>query len=707
MHLPGLPDPTASEIFRISDLSGRPPAPRSGGDADAGGDAGGGGGDARAGDENESASAPPATAPASRPGQWGNFPWGETRSVDLVASADVYGEGSALFGSLKAVLSGPAAAAAATAATTPSPRVSTAAAAASASVVIDLVATGRGGQRVVGSAELALQEAFVGSRGGDLLRKPARLYSERGQTIAEVSVSLALLGALTAVHEAVRPLRGQPSQKGAAIAIGAGEAYLLQRSGPIRKLNPTRIWLEVDMRRACATLLRSGARPAYEASVDFGLKELLFVADGSPQQARLSALLDPATPSAHADVIFSVYGTPARREDATEEGEAEGAPASGGVAPPAAPPALVGRGRVSLLELHRSGGEMVCLPLELRDSEGSVCGILSVSLLAREALLAARQHALRASRSAQLWLGCEGLSLTRTAVDDPYVAAVWLECELQAHGATSDSLASRRQVIKRRPVAAAAADGGGGGGMRLELHFKESVGVAAGSELHTAIKKAVRRSGGVATQASPSGPSEPCVVFRLMAAGVASAVPHRAVPLHAPGASASAEQAGRLPGGSSRELGRAKLRLGEALLHGSTTDAIQLPLEIRDSRGILMGALYAHTEGLGGLRRQAAATEPRVADVVATSQERLATAARRGDVEEMQRSLEGGAMIGKKDAWGQTALHWAAAGYEGEAAVQKCLEAGASVHAANIAGSERSHTPPCAPPTSLSCPTPA
>ena len=51
-----------------------------------------------------------------------------------------------------------------------------------------------------------------------------------------------------------------------------------------------------------------------------------------------------------------------------------------------------------------------------------VSGMLSASLLAREALLAARQLSIRQGRGAQLWVGSEGLSLTRAVVEDRAVA---------------------------------------------------------------------------------------------------------------------------------------------------------------------------------------------------------------------------------------------------------------------------------------------
>ena len=75
---------------------------------------------------------------------------------------------------------------------------------------------------------------------------------------------------------------------GAAIAIGAGEAYLklqtchLARAG----LLPTSTWVEVDLRRPCGQLLRSAAKPTATQRVEFELRELLYIADGSAAQRR-------------------------------------------------------------------------------------------------------------------------------------------------------------------------------------------------------------------------------------------------------------------------------------------------------------------------------------------------------------------------------------------------------------------------------------
>ena len=141
------------------------------------------------------------------------------------------------------------------------------------------------------------------------------------------------------------------------------------RRGVMREVQPARVWLEVDLRRACAQLLRSAARaPAITPGgrIDFGMRELVYVADGSPQQRRLAALLEKTSPAAHARVAFSVYCLAGGKRPV--DGEEEEAPVGG----EAQLPLLVGRAHVSLAALHESGGEMLCEPLELRDATDEV-----------------------------------------------------------------------------------------------------------------------------------------------------------------------------------------------------------------------------------------------------------------------------------------------------------------------------------------------
>ena len=107
------------------------------------------------------------------------------------------------------------------------------------------------------------------------------------------------------------------STSGAAVAIGAGEAFLLMKNSALSRagLLPTSVWVEVDLRRPLGQLLRSGSLAGGASRLEFDLRELLYVADGSLQQRRLAAALHPHAPAHASTVGFAVYCTATRRAE--------------------------------------------------------------------------------------------------------------------------------------------------------------------------------------------------------------------------------------------------------------------------------------------------------------------------------------------------------------------------------------------------------
>ncbi|KAL1514988.1 hypothetical protein AB1Y20_004061 [Prymnesium parvum] len=324
VSIPGLRQPAASEILRIAELVAEMPT--------------------TAEDANTQSSQ------TSR--QRSDGVWGKACEVDVVASSQLYGEGSSLFDTLHQALTG------GTVTTNDTSIFS------SNSVVFELLTVGRGGERRVGAYELSTAELMRRADYGDLVDSPIVLLSDSDQPVAEVRASVTVLGALRALHPAAAttPIGTAMSLPGAAIAVGVGECFLMTQRGILRDFFPQRIWMEADLRRSCAQLLRSTPRaPALvpRDKIDFGMRELIYVADGSAQQRRLAAILEPDAPPAHRKVFFSLYCTAARKRRDKGSGEKnEDGPEL----------LLVGRAHIDLLELHECGGEMLYQPLEIRDT---------------------------------------------------------------------------------------------------------------------------------------------------------------------------------------------------------------------------------------------------------------------------------------------------------------------------------------------------
>ena len=392
------------------------------------------------------ASAPPAAAaaPPDEPGGPAapGAEWSGAQPLHTVELIELYGSGRKAFDALAKLVQPPHAASPASA-----PEAAVAAAAAAAGggpipgqVGLELMAASRKGVRRLARASLSL--ATVVASGGDLVHAAVRLHAWdgaawRGAPLCEVVLSLGMQAALRAMaHGAhVAPVAPQLTGPGAAIAIGAAECTL--QLSAVRAARCTRVWLEVDARRAAGVLLRSAAQAVGPARVDFGLKELLFVADGSAPQQRLAQLL--LTP-AHAHLTFSIYGDTPVEVDADADADADAEAGGGSV--------CLCEARVDLRAILASRRELLLEPLELRDAEGTPRALLRVSVLACEALARAWRSLRQASRRlTTLELGANSLVLRGGGALGAGLRVVWVEASVVAGGEPSEPLASRRHAV--------------------------------------------------------------------------------------------------------------------------------------------------------------------------------------------------------------------------------------------------------------------
>ena len=135
--------------------------------------------------------------------------------------------------------------------------------------VIELHGAGRNGHTTLGGLRLPLAELLAATGGRDLVGAPLRLRARSGAILAEVKLSVALGHAVDALLHGTPSLLSRGigvsdvpgSTSGAAVAIGAGEAFLLMKNSALSRagLLPS-VWVEVDRRPG--TLLRSGRSPA-------------------------------------------------------------------------------------------------------------------------------------------------------------------------------------------------------------------------------------------------------------------------------------------------------------------------------------------------------------------------------------------------------------------------------------------------------------
>ena len=651
-----------------------------------------------------------------------------------------------------------------------------------AGVTIELMGAGRLGHVSIATLQLPFTELLATTNGGDLIHAPMRLRNARGVVLAEVSISIAITHALTALQSTtpsllrcgLSPLVDATS--GAAIAVGAGEAFLKLRTChlALAGLMPTSMWVEIDLRRPCGQLLRSRAKPAGGCKIEFEMRELLYVADGSLAQRRLAATLHPSAPAAASLVSFSVYCTATRTASLAKErerlerekrkrarlassaapaeapssaggvesplaapepagapaGAATGSPADAPADSPAFPPPIdpavaarlaedaidaaaaradeeeeaegrrleealsdgSGRGRyllghatLSLRQLLLEQHEPTTEPLDLRDPAGAVCGMLSVSLLARDAMQRARRAALRGPQSVEMWVGAESLLLSPALRAASGVAGLWVEAHLELRhatpggGAPSDgakavapvlSVASRRVRMPRGGAAS------GGLAATLAMQLRGCLSLPAGSAARATLQRAIKRGGADAS-----------IAFFLFSIGADSSASSERIAL-----AAARVSLGELLTKASAAGARATALGTHTPTHGVApmSDSVPVQLSLRDESGELLGTLAADIAGLRALHSLSThANAAGRAESAASLQKALAGAATRGDPEDLLKYCELGADMRASDAWGQTPLHWAASAPEHDghaAAVDACLRAGASVHGRNSVG---------------------
>ena len=542
---------------------------------------------------------------------------------------------------------------------------------AGAGVLLELRGAGRNGHAVVASLRLSLLEMLEMSSGADVVSAPLRLRSPRnGSLVAEIDASITFKRAVDALRGVATPLLTNPSllgmgsgvpgigQSGAAVAVGASEGCLLvYASRTLAGLFPTSAWLEVDLRRAFGTLLRSASRPAATGRVDFELRELLFVADASAAQRRLAAVLDPRAPPAASEVRFSVYCTalprgssapptkPRRlrmssggtvthsaaapdgasdsvdgglghisaRDEAQaladlEDAEAAEREASRAAVPRESSRYLLGTCVVSLRRILREGYEPLTEPLDLRDEGGELAGQLHVTLLAKDAVQRARRAMLaRTAAQAELWVGAEGLALSpaftsRELTRD--VSIVWIEVRVEIEGrlmepSAQTMLSSPKHKLPRSSGAAAAAAGGGlGGGLGggiISMGLRGCLIFAVGSPVRVALQRALKRSG--------SGAAAALSFHLYVTTPDAVAVERRPIGSARVGLADLIAATGNA---ATHAAGRANAAAAGEGAYKATTDGTPIQVSLRDENEELVGSLAVDVDGLDALRALAA-----------------------------------------------------------------------------------------------------
>ena len=143
-------------------------------------------------------------------------------------------------------------------------------------------------------------------------------------------------------------------------------------------------------------------------------------------------------------------------------------------------------------------------PLDLLDPSGELCGMLNVSLLARDALQRARRSALKGPGTVELWVGGESLLLAPSLRAAAGIAAVWVEAHLEVEhvaparaptaGSATEvnhtptlSVASRRVRVPRGAPA--------GGLPTLSMQLRGCLTLPAGSSARAGLQRAVKRGG--------------------------------------------------------------------------------------------------------------------------------------------------------------------------------------------------------------------
>ena len=534
-------------------------------------------------------------------------------------------------------------------------------------ITIELLGAGRNGHTSIGGLRLSLAELLASTGGKDLVGAPLRLRSSRGVVVAEVNLSVAISHAVEALNHGTPNLlsRGVGAGEvlagsGAAVAVGAGEGYLMMKSShlTLAGLLPTSIWVEVDLRRPLGQLLRSVAKPAGASRIEFNLRELLYVPDGSLQQRRLASAIHPHAPAQASLVHFSIYCVATRRarypslgkraasskprlaraggsktgakgaeagaegaseqhaseqakdakaeggeqddddeQDDEEEEEGEdkemdygGGKRGGG----GSGRYLLGRGSVSLRKMLTEGFEPLTEPLDLVDDDGKPAGMLSVSLLAKDALGRARRSSLRGPGTVELWIGAESLLVAPTLRSALSNAALWVEAHLEIPhvGSASDAPAAALPTLHvasrrvRMPRGAAAASGGLAA--TLSMALRGCISLPAGSSARAGLQRALKRAGGM----------DAALAFFLFSSVADGAPPAERRPL----ASCRVPLSELLDKAASAAL----RSTATSTATGGAADGLPLPVQLKNSRGELLATLAADVDGLSALRALAA-----------------------------------------------------------------------------------------------------
>ena len=525
-------------------------------------------------------------------------------------------------------------------------------------VVIELHGAGRNGHTTLGGLRLPLAELLAATGGRDLVGAPLRLRARSGAILAEVKLSVALGHAVDALLHGTPSLLSRGigvsdvpgSTSGAAVAIGAGEAFLLMKNSALSRagLLPTSVWVEVDLRRPLGQLLRSGSLAGGASRLEFDLRELLYVADGSLQQRRLAAALHPHAPAHASTVGFAVYCTATRRaesypdlsrgggrsskarrakQEAAERGKGEeggrgegggpvereeeeefegeegggGAVGDGGGGKRTGGPGryLLGHGSVSLRRMLIEGFEPLTEPLDLVDDDGQPAGMLSVTLLARDALGRARRSSLRGPGTIEIWVGAETLLVAPTLRAALSNAALWLEIHLELGNVSTPSQQQHASdggnkheapilhvASKRVRMPRSAPAGSGGLASTLTMALRGCISLPLSSAARAALQRALKR--GSTTDAS--------LGFFLFSSSTDAAPASERRPL----ASSRVSICDLL----------ADLNVASGVSAGgkgsAVMDGLPLPVQLKNGRGELLATLSADVEGLGALRALAA-----------------------------------------------------------------------------------------------------
>ena len=96
-------------------------------------------------------------------------------------------------------------------------------------------------------------------------------------------------------------------------------------------------------------------------------------------------------------------------------------------------------GPQSLRRMLIEGFEPLTEPLDLVDDDGQPAGMLSVTLLARDALGRARRSSLRGPGTIEIWVGAETLLVAPTLRAALSNAALWLEIHLELGNVSTPS----------------------------------------------------------------------------------------------------------------------------------------------------------------------------------------------------------------------------------------------------------------------------